>query len=114
MSNSPIHSSAEPSEGDRSLSADLLRALADERRRTTLRVLVEASTPIDARTVARRVAVREADDGTRSVPSDRIERVHVSLHHVHLPMLADVGLSSYDPDSGVVEDAVEDVGSLPL
>ena len=109
MSNSPLQSAPESSEGDSSLSRSLLHTLANERRRTTLTVLADASTPIDARTVARRVAARETSGG---VATDRIEDVHVSLHHIHLPALADVGLASYDPERGVVIDAVEDVESI--
>jgi len=60
-------------------SRNLYRAIASERRRITLGVLSDASTPIDARTVARRVADREENGG---VTTDRIEEVHVSLHHI--------------------------------
>lgn len=114
MSDSPPQSAADRSERRRTSSRELLRAVANDRRRTTLSVLADASTPIDARTVARRVASREAADTVATVANDRIQDVHVSLHHVHLPALADVGLASYDPDRGVVEDAVEDVESVPL
>jgi len=105
MSDSSPQPVAELSERQRSFSRNLLRTLADERRRTTLTVLADASTPIDLRTVARRVATHETSDG---VTTERIEDVHVSLHHIHLPALADVDLASYEPNRGVVVDAVED------
>lgn len=112
MNNSPTPS---PTEQDgRWPPADLLRALADDRRRTTLSVLLDASTPIDARLVARRVVARETERDVSRISSERVDRVHVSLHHVHLPKLSDVGLASYDPDTGLVEDAVEDAESIPL
>jgi len=85
--------------------------MASERRRTALSVLADATLPIDARTVARRVADREA---TGDVTTDHIEKIHVSLHHIHLPALADVGLAAYDAERGIVDDAVEDVESLPV
>jgi len=105
MSDSPPQPAADTPERRRTSSRDILRAIADERRRITLSVLADASTPIDARTVARRVAARE---GTEDVTTDRIEDIHVSLHHIHLPALADVGLTTYDAERGIVDDAVED------
>jgi len=111
MSDSSLHSAADTSERRRTSSRTLLRAIASERRRITLSVLADASTPIDARTVARRVADREETGG---VTTDRIEEIHVSLHHIHLPALADVGLAAYDAERGIVDDAVEDVESLPV
>lgn len=109
MSDSTLPPAADTSERRRTSSRDLLRAIANERRRITLSVLADASTPIDARTVARRVATREE---TEDVTTDRIEAVHVSLHHVHLPALADVDLVAYDAERGIVDDAVEDAESL--
>jgi len=111
MSDSPPQSAADTPERRRTFSRNLLRAIANERRRITLSVLADASTPIDARTVARRVAARE---GTEDVTTDRIEDVHVSLHHMHLPALADVGLAADDAERGIVADAVEDAEPLPV
>jgi len=111
MSDSSLHSAADTSGRRRQSTQDLLRAIASERRRLALSVLADASTPIDARTVARRVADRE---GTGDVTTDRIREIHVSLHHIHLPALADVGLVAYDSERGIVDDAVRDVESLPV
>jgi len=114
MSDSPPQSAADRPERRCTSSREFLRAVASDRRRITLSVLAAASTPIDARTVARRVASREAADTVATVGNDRIREVHISLHHIHLPALADVGLASYDPERSIVEDAVEDVESIPL
>ena len=81
--------------------------LADERRRRTLAVLAGASLPMDVRTLARRVAA-EGDGRTAETTGEPVDRVHVSLYHVHLPKLADLGVVDYKT-GGPVEAVAEDV-----
>lgn len=76
------------------------RVLASDRRRTVLAVLGERRAPSDLRRLAEAVARREADDST--TPGDA-ERVAISLHHRHLPLLDDLGVVAYDPDARRVE-----------
>ncbi|SNZ03082.1 hypothetical protein SAMN06269185_0186 [Natronoarchaeum philippinense] len=102
MSNSPTRTPTDPLDPDQLPTQELLGAVASDRRRAVLSVLADVTSPIDAGVIARGVAVREAADDTRSL-SDRIEDVHVSLHHVHLPKLADAGLLSYDSERGIIE-----------
>lgn len=77
------------------------RMLAVERRRTTLEVLEDLTAPVDLEDLAVAVAEREAD-GDR-VDEGTVEQVRISLHHAHLPKLADLGIIAYDPVETRVE-----------
>ena len=74
--------------------------LSSTRRRLTLSILADRTTPIELPELAKSVADREvgldADDG------DDLERVKVSLHHVHLPKLMAYDLVDYAPDERLV------------
>lgn len=73
-----------------------LQLLSNERRRAVLAVLAEAEVPLTVDEIAPAVE--------RRVPGNPHRRtVRVSLHHVHLPMLADLGVLEYDPDDHRVE-----------
>lgn len=98
--------------GDCSTVTDSLQsvfeALAARRRRLALSVLVEREPPIDVGTLSQAVAEREG-----STPDDRaVHHVQMSLHHAHLPKLADAGLVEYDWERGIVEESVDGHGSL--
>ena len=80
----------------------VFEALADSRRRTALTVLGEQYHPIATETLARDVAAREAGTTAREIPEDRLQAVHASLVHVHLPVLAEAGLVAYDADDRYV------------
>jgi len=73
--------------------SELHRLLWDEQRRTVIDVLSEAERAVELAALARAVADRDG------VPQ---ENARVQLHHVHLPMLADVGVVDYDRDASVV------------
>lgn len=90
---------------------------------TSLRLLASA----DRRTVLRTVAGRPETDFSLDALADRVTRerasaeadheaVRVSLHHRHLPMLAEAGLLEYDHRANVVRcrspDRVETLLSL--
>jgi hypothetical protein len=75
--------------------------LASDRRRTVLAALDDRATPVELTALAAAVARREAD--TTGVGEDRLRRVTVALHHVHLPKLDDFGVVAYDPDARRVE-----------
>jgi DNA-binding transcriptional ArsR family regulator len=78
--------------------AETIDCLADEQRRTVLAVLGREGAA-SRRTLARAVSEREAD----GEPSpDAVEDALVTLHHVHLPKLADAGLVEYDAETGTV------------
>jgi hypothetical protein len=76
------------------LSADeRYRVLSAERRRLTLDVVADRTAPVGLDDVARRETDADVPDAAA------VERVAVSLHHVHLPKLSDAGVVQYDPDS---------------
>lgn len=81
---------------------ELFDALSNERRRRVVRYLNDRRAPIALADLAREVAAREEGVATDDVGPDEVERVHVSLYHVHVPKLADRGLVEYDPDRGLV------------
>ena len=113
MREQPIRASVDAVSASESLDVnDLHGAFAEERRRLALDVLTDGSPPLDARTLARRVAARETDSSTESVPSKRVERVHVALYHTHLPKLADFGLVDYDAEEAVVTDYDDALDSM--
>ncbi|WP_126664675.1 DUF7344 domain-containing protein [Haloterrigena salifodinae] len=80
----------------------LFAALADARRRTILTVLANQYHPITAETLARDVAAREGGTAEREVSQERVDKVRLSLRHVHLPLLNDAGLIGYDGESETV------------
>ena len=82
-------------------SVDTYDVLADERRRAALSVLSDRDGPLELSALARAVAVRTEDDATGPAP-DAVDRMRVSLHHQHLPKLADAELIAYDVDRKVV------------
>ncbi|WP_415378963.1 hypothetical protein [Halosimplex sp. TS25] len=81
--------------------------LADGRRRLALAELAERAAPVALGDLAEAVAAREEDDA--SPPVGAVERVAVSLHHVHLPRVEDHGVIDYDPAAN----RVERVGTVP-
>lgn len=80
---------------------DLVRLLADSRNRTILTVLEEAG-PLTVDELTERVV----DDDTAIISSSDYEsefqQTRLSLHHQHLPKLAEAGLIEYDRDGKVV------------
>ena len=84
----------------------LFEVLAVRRRRIALSVLAEREPPINVDSLGQAVAERE-----RSVPNERAtHHVRMSLHHAHLPKLADAGLIEYDWERGVVEGVRDGLG----
>ena len=80
---------------------DRHRLLASARRRLALEILAERTTPLDLEELAAKIAARE-DGADEATP----ERVAVSLHHVHLPMMAALGVVEYDPGTHRIDPAV--------
>lgn len=78
--------------------------LSSRRRRAILGVLDDRTPPVALSDLAADLVTRE--DGERADVGRRrggIEReVAISLHHVHLPKLADRGVLDYDPELNLV------------
>lgn len=80
---------------------ELSTLLQHSRRRYVLWYLDRNAGPTSIDILSRRIAAHEAE--TTAGPTQRDERaVRSSLHHVHLPMLVDAGLVTYDAQQGVV------------
>ena len=71
---------------------DLLSAPADARRRFVLHHLRQNGANAKVDELANHVAAWEADTTVADVSDDLVEDVRTSLHHVHLPKLADVNV----------------------
>jgi DNA-binding transcriptional ArsR family regulator len=76
-----------------------LRLLAKQQRRQILRRMAETS----GGTSVEELAIHLGEtDSTRSNGGELLDSNAVQLHHVHLPMLADAGVLTYDTTQGVV------------
>lgn len=71
--------------------------LAVERRWLALDILMGKTTPVGLEELAAGIAARE--DGSDAADEGTIERVAITLHHTHLPRMAEVGVLDYDPES---------------
>lgn len=90
----------------------LFGALADPRRRTILASLNHSFQEVRLETLARDVGAREQSTAESAVPEDEVEKILVTLRHVHLPKLADAGLIEYDADEQMA--AYEGHALLPV
>ena len=75
------------------------RVLADERRRVLLTELEGHTEPISLDALTSKIVDRERYDGGQRAT----ESLRISLHHLHLPMLDELGIVSYDTEEHVVE-----------
>lgn len=84
----------------------VFRALAHPLRRTVLTVLRERSGEDSVSVEDVATAVVESGRATtkKGVTVADVREVATSLHHQHLPMLADAGLLAYDPERDVVSE----------
>jgi hypothetical protein len=81
--------------------SDRHKLLAAERRRTTLDVLTRQVGPVDLENLAAAVTARETAGA--ATDAEAVERVAISLHHAHLPMMSAFGVIDYDPEATRVE-----------
>jgi hypothetical protein len=81
---------------------ELLRLLANPRRRYLLHCLTQTDHPFELQTLARKTAAWEADISPETVSEEHIERVRVSLYHKHIPKLAAARFLLFDEQSEMV------------
>jgi hypothetical protein len=74
---------------------DVFDLLADAERRTVLDVVRERGA-MGERPLARRVVARRRDVQPEAVAEERVERLHQTLWHVHLPKLDETTLVDHD------------------
>lgn len=92
----PTNQSASDSERTANLTRDERhRLLAANRRRILVDVISEAST-FELRELATDVAKREG--GVNPEDGSVVEKIAISLHHTHLPIMAEAGVLSYDSE----------------
>jgi hypothetical protein len=101
MSQSPIDYVDDPAQSLDLTETEYHRLLADTDRRTVLDVLGAQSTPIDLHELGRAVATEKGESGESE--RDAIEHARVALHHIHLPLMDDLGVIEYDQESRRVE-----------
>ncbi|WP_431358868.1 DUF7344 domain-containing protein [Halovenus amylolytica] len=77
------------------------RLLAAERRRILITILSSSSSPIQMETLAKKIAERETS--TTTVDESIVDRMMVSLHHTHLPMMANMGIIGSNPETNQIE-----------
>jgi len=76
--------------------SELFELLSHPRRRYVLHLLQDSNEAVSVRTLAKRIAMWEATDARTRPSVVAVESVRVSLHHTHLPKLADSGTLTYD------------------
>jgi len=81
--------------------SDRFRLLAAERRRDVLAVVTDRHAPFDLTDLATAVAKREHDEERPA--EETIEEVAISLHHAHLPLMDELGIIDYVPETNRVE-----------
>ena len=81
--------------------SEYYQVLSSDRRRTTVEVLAERTTPVDLEALAAAVAIRETDGD--EVTEEVVTQVASTLHHIHLPKIADFGVVEYDANATRVE-----------
>ncbi|KDE59297.1 hypothetical protein EL22_23355 [Halostagnicola sp. A56] len=101
MTNYAYGPTSKPATGDEKRLDATLEALADPVRRRLVAFVLEA--PRSTRTAAELANRLEGIDG---LPVASFETLLLDLHHRHLPMLADAGVLSYDPETKRVDTAI--------
>lgn len=80
----------------------LFDVLSIERRRIVLEYLLRQDGPVAVEELVDHIVAKSQSlDDTQS--DDLRSQVSLSLHHVHLPKMADAGMAEYDRDRGLVE-----------
>lgn len=80
---------------------ELLRCLASSRRRTVIDCLADRSAATVG-SLSRMVARRERSDADSDPSAETVQRVYLSLQHVHLPALERCGVIEYRSEGGTV------------
>ncbi|MFC4550626.1 MULTISPECIES: DUF7344 domain-containing protein [Halorussus] len=81
---------------------DLFELLANERRRRVLEHVRGADGPTGLPQLAADIAKRESDGIVDSASPSEVERVQASLHHQHVPKLAESDVVDRGPDGETV------------
>lgn len=94
MSESSEHTSGTDESAAELTASERHSLLAADRRRLALDILAGRSSPVEPEGLAARVTAR----GNGSAAAEEsVERVAITLHHTHLPKMAEMGVVDYDP-----------------
>lgn len=86
-----------------SLSKDALyELLSHRRRRAILYRLDEREGPVAFSDLSEAIAIGETDSDD-AVPAETLQRVRISLHHVHVPKLSNADVVAFDRTERTVE-----------
>lgn len=77
--------------------------LSHHRRRAVLELLFTHDRALTLTDLRNEVVESEQGAEITEIPREEVKRVHASLHHVHIPKLAEAGVITYDQDRKIVE-----------
>jgi hypothetical protein len=80
----------------------MCRVLAHPRRRYALRRLCDSEGPMTLTDLAGDVAAHETDEPITEIHPEEVQRVHLSLYHIHIPKLVDEQFVRYDRERRLV------------
>jgi hypothetical protein len=86
--------------------------LLADRRRVALAILAERTDPFGIDELAAAVARRETELGGDGDERPSVERIAITLHHNHLPRIADANLVDYDPENRRIDPSGFSLDSL--
>jgi len=78
------------------------KILSNQRRRQALDCLQEYRNPMALSDLVDEVAIREYETRITEIPAEEVKEIYISLYHVHVPRMEDVGLVEYDQDTDLV------------
>ncbi len=77
--------------------------LSHHRRRFIIVFLADHTGPIPLTDLATEVAIRQHEAPIEEISNEKLQSIALSLHHAHLPKLADVGAVEYDKDHNLIQ-----------
>lgn len=81
----------------------ILELISHQRRRAVLEILLTHDQLLTTTDIRNEVVEKEQDTEITEIPSEQVKQVHISLHHVHIPKLAEEGVINYDSNRDFVE-----------
>ena len=81
---------------------DLVRLLGDSQKRTILTILTDTPGPISVEDLTKRLVEHDTYVLQATEYESQREQTAISLHHEHLPALAEAGVVEYDRDANLV------------
>lgn len=86
--------------------AEAFDLLSNDRRRVLFALLPDDGSSVALRTAALHLVLRESPEDVPVVGAEAFRRMATSLHHSHLPRLADLDVVEYDVDAGTIRRGV--------